>query len=167
MHFSLFNSPCPNLLPLNVRNTKLTINCENTTMEATIPFLAEFLQSSSHSILLEQPISSAAPEGCRHPAQQLCFPRRNYRRHSSPQPVLSQCGGAKQGMSARERSVSQFPELRHQGNPGWPCLGWPAAPSACASPKCFKVLRKCYLLSPQVLAVFRWEDKRSISFTKY
>lgn len=57
--FSLSISPCPDLLPPKVRNTKLTTNCENSTLEATIPLMAEFLQSSSWrkgSILLKWPI---------------------------------------------------------------------------------------------------------------
>lgn len=71
--FVLFSLPWP--APTKCQEHKA--NCENSTTEATIPFLAEFRQSSSgqNSILLQWPISAAAPEGHRHPAQQLCFPR--------------------------------------------------------------------------------------------
>lgn len=95
----------------------LTSDCENSTMEATIPFMAEFLQSSSGKNVassLNNP-SSSAVEGCRHPAElQLLFSQaRNYRRHSSPQPVWSQHRGKKGWQSGRD-PMFLFPYLHNQ-----------------------------------------------------
>lgn len=115
MNFSLFCSPCPDLLPPNVRNTKLTVriaprkppshswqNFGNPRQAKT----ASYFSDPSLLLLLKDTgilhSSSVSPGG-------------NYRRHSSPQPARSQCTGVEQGMSARERSVFQFPDLCHHG----------------------------------------------------